>query len=80
MPRPTRILSALVLLSVIALPHSARAQGSAAPKVSILLHSTDRVITDLKLLLDLTTKTERKQWENIELIIEEFLAGGGRHG
>ena len=63
MPRTTRILSSLLLLTIFALPRVARAQES-APKVSAVFHSAKRVLTDLKLLSDLTTKTEQKQWEN----------------
>jgi len=73
-PRTTRILSSLLLLTIFALPRVARAQES-APKVSAVFHSAKRILTDLKLLSDLTTKTEQKQWENIEAIIETFLFG-----
>ena len=74
MPRPTRILYSLVLIFALALPGSIRAQD-AAPRVKITLKSANQVLADLKLLSDLTTKTEQKQWENIEAIIETFLFG-----
>ncbi len=74
MPRPTRILYSLVLIFALALPGSIRAQD-AAPRVKITLKSANQVLADLKLLSDLTTKAEQKQWENIEAIIETFLFG-----
>ena len=40
-----------------------------------VLHSADRLLEDLKLLSDLTTTTEKKQWDNISGIIETFLFG-----
>lgn len=72
---PARILSTLVLLLVVALPSSARAQVASAPKVNIVLHSIDRLIADLKILNDLTTTTEQKQWKNIKDILDTFLFG-----
>ena len=74
MPRPTRILPSLLLLLSLALPGQVQAQESAA-KVGAVLHSANQVLIDLKSILDLTTKTEQKQWENIEGIIETFLFG-----
>ena len=74
MPRPTRILYSLVLIFALALPGSIRAQD-AAPRVKITLQSANQVLADLKLLSDLTTRTEQKQWQNIKDIIETFLFG-----
>ena len=74
MPRLTRILYSLALVFALALPGTTRAQD-AAPKVKITLESANQVLADLKLLSDLTTKTEQKQWNNIEAIIDTFLFG-----
>ena len=74
MPRPTRILSSLLLLLSLAVPRPVQAQESAA-NVTAVLHSANQVLVDLKSILDLTTKSEKKQWENIEGIIETFLFG-----
>ena len=74
MPRPTRILSSLLLLLSLALPRPVQAQESAA-NVTAVLHSANQVLVDLKSILDLTTKSEKRQWENIEGIIETFLFG-----
>ncbi|MDC0176371.1 hypothetical protein OAJ60_05500, partial [Planctomycetaceae bacterium] len=74
MPRPTLILTTLVLLLALASPRWAKAQDT-APKVTAVLHSADRLLEDLKLLSDLTTTTEKKQWDNISGIIETFLFG-----
>jgi hypothetical protein len=73
-PRLTRILYSLALVFALALPGTTRAQD-AAPKVKITLESANQVLADLKLLSDLTTKTEQKQWNNIEAIIDTFLFG-----
>lgn len=73
-PRPTLILTTLVLLLALASPRRANAQDT-APKVTAVLHSADRLLEDLKLLSDLTTTTEKKQWDNISGIIETFLFG-----
>ena len=74
MPRPTLILTTLVFLLALTSPRWAQAQDH-APKVSAVLHSADRLLEDLKLLSDLTTTTEKKQWDNISGIIETFLFG-----
>ncbi len=74
MPRPTLILTTLVLLLALASPRRAKAQDT-APKVTAVMHSADRLLEDLKLLSDLTTTTEKKQWDNISGIIETFLFG-----
>ncbi len=66
--RPTRILVTLALLTTIALPATARAQ-SAPPKVKVVLQSADALLKDIKLILDLTSTTEQKQWDNINDII-----------
>jgi len=73
-PRPTRILYSLALVFAFALPGSVRAQD-AAPRVKITLKSANQVLADLKLLSDLTTKTEQKQWKDIKGIILTFLFG-----
>ncbi|HAA51397.1 MAG TPA: hypothetical protein DCE43_16890, partial [Planctomycetaceae bacterium] len=73
-PRPTQILTTLVFLLALTSPRWAQAQDH-APKVSAVLHSADRLLEDLKLLSDLTTTTEKKQWDNISGIIETFLFG-----
>ena len=74
MPRLTRILYSLALVFALALPGTTRAQDT-APRVKITLKSANQVLADLKLLSDLTTKTEQKQWNNIEAIIDTFLFG-----
>jgi len=72
--RPTRILVTLALLTTLALPAPARAQ-STPPEVKIVLQSTDAALKDIKLLLDLTSKVEQKQWINVKDVIETFLFG-----
>jgi hypothetical protein len=72
--RPTRILVTLALLTTLALPAPARAQ-STPPKVQVVLKSADAVLKDIKLLLDLTSKNEQKQWNNVKDVIETFLFG-----
>ncbi len=72
--RPTRILVTLALLTTIALPATARAQ-STPPKVKVVLQSADALLKDIKLILDLTSPAEQKQWANIKGIIDTFLFG-----
>ena len=74
MHRPTRILVTLALLTTIALPATARAQ-STPPKVKVVLQSADALLKDIKLILDLTSPAEQKQWANIKGIIDTFLFG-----
>lgn len=71
--RPIRLFASGLTLFLL-LPLTAQAQGN-SPQVNVVLQSTAKALKDLKLLSDLTTKNEQKQWENIEGIIETFLFG-----
>ncbi|MFP6768279.1 MAG: hypothetical protein VB859_08920 [Planctomycetaceae bacterium] len=70
--RASRLSYALLLTACLPLPAFSQ---DAVPKVNALVLSADQVIKDLKLLSDLTSKTEQTQWENIEGILETFLFG-----
>mgnify|MGYP001181162798 CR=1 FL=1 len=68
----------LLLALLLGLPRVAVAQEDpvkSAPTVHAVLQSADGILVDLKTLLDLTSPTEKKQWENVEGIIETFLFG-----
>ncbi|MDP7278236.1 MAG: hypothetical protein QF363_22335 [Planctomycetaceae bacterium] len=67
-----RLTYALLLTACLPLPVFSQ---DAVPKVNAVVLSANQVIKDLKLLSDLTNKTEQTQWENIEGILETFLFG-----
>lgn len=48
----------------------------AAPSMTVVLSNTDRLKDDLKLMLDLTTPAEQKQWKTVEEYLDQvFLLG-----
>ena len=75
MSRPIRLLAfGLTLSFLFSQVAEIQAQNS-SPQINVVLQSADKALADLKLLSDLTTKTEQKQWENIHDIIQTFLFG-----
>ena len=67
-------LVSLVLLT-ITLQHSAVAQGPTDARITIAHPGFGLLKSDIKVVLDLTTPVEQKQWENIEGYIDTFIIG-----
>jgi hypothetical protein len=68
-------LSGFACCLFLTLPASLFAQD-AAPSMSVILSSSDRLKDDIKFMLDLTTPAEQKQWKTVKEYLDDvFLLG-----
>lgn len=66
------------LLLVISMPQMARAQQAqkkVMPRITIVHPGVKSLRNDLKAMFSLTSKSERKQWKNVNDFLEQFLKG-----